>query len=58
MRGDSVRFDAGPDGFLLCRYILRFFQWARKYGLRVYLDLHTAPGSQNGKYQALPPFVS
>ena len=29
-------------------YILRAFQWARKYGLRVMLDLHTAPGSQNG----------
>ena len=23
-------------------------KWARKYGLRVYLELHTAPGSQNG----------
>lgn len=22
--------------------------WARKYGLRIYLDLHTVPGSQNG----------
>ncbi|KAF9783809.1 glycoside hydrolase [Thelephora terrestris] len=29
-------------------YILRAFQWARKYGLRVVVDLHTAPGSQNG----------
>ena len=29
-------------------YILRIFRWARKYGLRVKLDLHTAPGSQNG----------
>ncbi|KAG6333841.1 hypothetical protein ID866_5246 [Astraeus odoratus] len=29
-------------------YILRVFQWARKYGLRVNLDLHTIPGSQNG----------
>lgn len=29
-------------------YILRLFRWARKYGLRVNLDLHTAPGSQNG----------
>ena len=30
------------------KYILRAFQWARKYGLRVTLDLHTAPGSQSG----------
>lgn len=33
---------------ILSRYILRVLQWARKYGLRVYLDLHTIPGSQNG----------
>lgn len=30
------------------KYILRILGWARKYGLRVNLDLHTAPGSQNG----------
>ncbi|KZT18580.1 glycoside hydrolase family 5 protein [Neolentinus lepideus HHB14362 ss-1] len=30
------------------KYILRMFEWARKYGLRVNLDLHTVPGSQNG----------
>ncbi|TFY76332.1 hypothetical protein EWM64_g7678, partial [Hericium alpestre] len=30
------------------KYILRLFGWARKYGLRIYLDLHTVPGSQNG----------
>ncbi|KAJ7773286.1 glycoside hydrolase family 5 protein [Mycena metata] len=29
-------------------YIVRLLGWARKYGLRVNLDLHTAPGSQNG----------
>ncbi|PSS05560.1 hypothetical protein PHLCEN_2v3730 [Hermanssonia centrifuga] len=29
-------------------YILKVLQWARKYGLRVELDLHTVPGSQNG----------
>ncbi|EMD31782.1 glycoside hydrolase family 5 protein, partial [Gelatoporia subvermispora B] len=29
-------------------YVLLALQWARKYGLRVYLELHTAPGSQNG----------
>ncbi|KAI9317280.1 glycoside hydrolase superfamily [Dichotomocladium elegans] len=30
------------------QYLLRAIQWARKYGLRVMIDLHTAPGSQNG----------
>ncbi|GBE80896.1 Probable glucan 1,3-beta-glucosidase [Sparassis crispa] len=29
-------------------YFLRVVGWARKYGLRVNLDLHTIPGSQNG----------
>jgi hypothetical protein len=35
-------------------YILRALGWARKYGLRVYLDLHTVPGSQNGAPLPLP----
>ncbi|KAF7977033.1 hypothetical protein HWV62_4790 [Athelia sp. TMB] len=30
------------------KYILRILQWARKYGLRVNLDLNAIPGSQNG----------
>lgn len=30
------------------RYLLRGIEYARKYGLRVNLDLHGAPGSQNG----------
>ncbi|KAG9251456.1 glycoside hydrolase superfamily [Emericellopsis atlantica] len=30
------------------RYLLRAIEWARKYGLRVNLDLHSAPGGQNG----------
>lgn len=30
------------------KYIVRLFGWCRKYGIRVYLDLHTIPGSQNG----------
>ncbi|KAI5900779.1 glycoside hydrolase family 5 protein [Schizophyllum commune H4-8] len=29
-------------------YLLRVLKWARKYGLRVCLDLHAVPGSQNG----------
>lgn len=30
------------------RYLLRAIEWARKYGLRVNLDIHGLPGSQNG----------
>ncbi|CAG8420173.1 unnamed protein product [Penicillium salamii] len=30
------------------RYLLRAIEWARKNGLRVKLDLHGLPGSQNG----------
>lgn len=29
-------------------YLLKGIGWARKYGLRVMVELHTAPGSQNG----------
>jgi glucan 1,3-beta-glucosidase len=29
------------------KYIVRLLGWCRKYGLRVNLDLHTIPGSQN-----------
>lgn len=32
----------------MTRYFLKGVQWARKYGLRVNLDLHAVPGSQNG----------
>ncbi|KAJ6134962.1 hypothetical protein N7512_000122 [Penicillium capsulatum] len=30
------------------RYLLRAIEWCRKYGIRVKLDLHGVPGSQNG----------
>ena len=30
------------------RYFLKAIQWARKYGLRINLDFHSLPGSQNG----------
>jgi len=30
------------------RYLLRGIEWARKHGLRVKLDVHGLPGSQNG----------
>ncbi|KAJ7238808.1 glycoside hydrolase superfamily [Mycena haematopus] len=29
-------------------YFLKAIQWARKYGLRINVDLHCLPGSQNG----------
>ena len=29
-------------------YLLKAIEWARKYGLRVNLDFHAIPGSQNG----------
>jgi len=29
-------------------YFLKAIEWARKYGIRINLDLHTIPGSQNG----------
>ncbi|KAI0341763.1 glycoside hydrolase [Trametopsis cervina] len=29
-------------------YFLKAIQWARKYGIRINLDLHSLPGSQNG----------
>ncbi|KAF8636641.1 hypothetical protein AX17_003449 [Amanita inopinata Kibby_2008] len=29
-------------------YFLKAIKWARKYGLRINLDLHSLPGSQNG----------
>ena len=33
---------------LALRYFLKAIQWARKYGIRINLDFHALPGSQNG----------
>ncbi|ROW13502.1 hypothetical protein VPNG_04464 [Cytospora leucostoma] len=42
-------FDDDPYLFRTSwRYLLRGIEWARKYGLRINLDLHGLPGSQNG----------
>jgi aryl-phospho-beta-D-glucosidase BglC (GH1 family) len=30
------------------KYALKAFGWARKYGIRIMLDIHSTPGSQNG----------
>ena len=52
----SVNAPSGPEDsepFLqkVCwEYILRVIGWARKYGIRVNLDLHAVPGSQNGEW--------
>lgn len=32
----------------LISYFLKAIEWARKYGIRINLDLHALPGSQNG----------
>lgn len=42
-------YDSDPYVFRVSwRYLLRGIEWARKYGLRINLDLHGLPGSQNG----------
>ena len=42
-------YDGDPYVFRTSwRYLLRAIEWARKYGLRVNLDIHGLPGSQNG----------
>ncbi|KAH7271307.1 hypothetical protein FSOLCH5_004177 [Fusarium solani] len=42
-------YDGDPYVFRTSwRYLLRAIEWCRKYGLRVNLDLHGIPGSQNG----------
>ncbi|KAL3907665.1 MAG: hypothetical protein SGILL_008778 [Bacillariaceae sp.] len=47
MGGDNIR-DGEPwiDGQYL--FFCRFVGWARYYDIQVWVDLHTAPGSQNG----------
>ncbi|KAH6913081.1 glycoside hydrolase family 5 protein [Coprinopsis sp. MPI-PUGE-AT-0042] len=48
-RGEQ-RTDVSPDPYLpgAWSYLLRGLDWARKHGLRVVVDIHGAPGSQNG----------
>lgn len=37
------------DPFIRCvEYLDKAFDWAEKFGLQILIDLHTAPGSQNG----------
>lgn len=42
-------YDGDPYVFKISwRYLLRGIEWARKHGLRINLDIHGLPGSQNG----------
>lgn len=44
-----VTYDNDPYVFRTSwRYLLRAIEWCRKHGLRIKLDLHALPGSQNG----------
>lgn len=44
-----ITYDGDPYVFRTSwRYLLRAIEWARKHGLRINLDLHGIPGSQNG----------
>ncbi|PBK97236.1 glycoside hydrolase [Armillaria gallica] len=41
----------GEEPFLVgtsWSYFLKAIEWGRKYGIRIFLDLHALPGSQNG----------
>jgi glucan 1,3-beta-glucosidase len=46
MMGDIHPGEPWIDGQWL--YFVRFCGWARQYDIQVWIDLHTAPGSQNG----------
>jgi glucan 1,3-beta-glucosidase len=43
---DTSKGEAYPQGQY--PYLLKAVQWAAKYGLKVMIDIHGAPGSQNG----------
>jgi len=44
----TPRFDESSKTTAGLRYFLKAIKWARKYGIRINLDLHALPGSQNG----------
>jgi glucan 1,3-beta-glucosidase len=46
MMGNILDDEPWVDGQWL--FFVRFVGWARQYQIQVWLDLHTAPGSQNG----------
>jgi len=37
------------------KYIDKAFDWGEKYGIAILLDIHSAPGSQNGDDHSAPP---
>jgi len=41
-------FELTVDSKLTYRYFTKAISWARKYGIRILLDYHALPGSQNG----------
>lgn len=43
---DKVRTEPYPQGQY--PYLFKAVGWAKKHGLKVMIDLHGAPGSQNG----------
>lgn len=43
-----LKLSFSTDPQVLRSYFLKAIEWARKYGLRINLDLHALPGSQNG----------
>eukprot|EP00429_Kryptoperidinium_foliaceum_P046299 CAMPEP_0176126060 /NCGR_PEP_ID=MMETSP0120_2-20121206/63618_1 /TAXON_ID=160619 /ORGANISM="Kryptoperidinium foliaceum, Strain CCMP 1326" /LENGTH=597 /DNA_ID=CAMNT_0017460969 /DNA_START=36 /DNA_END=1826 /DNA_ORIENTATION=- len=46
MMGDIREDEPWVDG--QWPYFLRLVSWCREYGIEVWVDIHTAPGSQNG----------
>ncbi|KAJ7250042.1 glycoside hydrolase superfamily [Mycena haematopus] len=44
----SQVIEAIDDEPILVDISLKIIQWGRKYGIRIFLDLHALPGSQNG----------
>ncbi|KAI3602110.1 glycoside hydrolase family 5 protein [Moniliophthora roreri] len=43
----EVRDNEPYEPHVCWKYVLKAIAWARKYGLRINLDLHAVPGSQN-----------
>lgn len=46
-----------PTNFVVggLTYLDRAFDWAAKYGIGIIVDMHAAPGSQNGNDNSAPP---
>ncbi|KAF5341865.1 hypothetical protein D9611_001867 [Ephemerocybe angulata] len=50
MTSDDTAYSTSPDPYIpgAWTYLLRGLNWAKKHGIHVIVDLHGAPGSQNG----------